>query len=142
MQNRITPNTNTFHAANIYFIIRLSDMSKLMVEGLKLKKHDTKFNLVMVWNLSIFVCARSFEVKVKTSFFIKKKLPNFTKVMKRDNKFHQLYLKAYKRQKYAQKRWTLFECSLEKRNSGKLSFKALLIFAFQIWQLPFWNFII
>ena len=60
---------------------------------------------MMFWNLFIFVCCESFKVKVKTCSFIKKKLPNFKKVMRRDKKFHQLYFKAWKA-KICSKRWT------------------------------------
>ena len=42
------------------------------------------------WNLSIFVSRKNLKVKVKTSSFIKKKLSNFTKVVKCDDKFNQL----------------------------------------------------
>ena len=64
--------------------------------GRLLLKYETKCNFMMFWNLFIFVCCESFKVKVKTSLFIKKRLPNFTKLMKRDDKLQQLYLKAWK----------------------------------------------
>ena len=99
--------------------------------GRLLLKYETKCNFMMFWNLFIFVCCESFKIKVKTSLFIKKRLPNFTKLMKRDDKLQQLYLKAWKA-KICSKRWTFFECLFEKKNSGKFSFKALLICALLI----------